>query len=189
MACVPFNQDEELLYSKQAVNCVNEVTMDKHDRSHLDALDLKDPWQFLAVGFGSGLLPKAPGTFGSLAALPFCAALLFCPWWFCIAFIVVFSFFGIIASSRTEKVLGMHDNSAIVVDEFAGMFVTVLFYPSDLYWLLLAFVLFRLFDILKPFPISYLDKHVGGGLGVMIDDLLAGAMACVCSHFVFWCVY
>lgn len=163
--------------------------MDKHDRSHLSALDLKDPWQFLALGFGSGLLPKAPGTYGSIAALPFCAALIYCPWWFCLIFIVFFSIIGTYAASRTEKVLGVHDNSAIVVDEFAGMFVTVLFYPPQVFLCILAFVLFRFFDILKPFPISWCDQKISGGFGVMLDDLIAGIMACAVSHAIFYFVY
>ncbi len=160
--------------------------MDKHDRSPLKALNLADPWQLLAVGFGSGLLPKAPGTFGSLAALPICAVLIYQPLYISLIFILLFTVLGTIASSKTEKVLGMHDNSAIVVDEFAGMFISVLFYPQDYRLCILSFVLFRIFDILKPFPISYVDKHVSGGFGVMVDDLIAGLFALISAQGVFW---
>lgn len=162
--------------------------MDKHDRTPLKALDLHDPWQVLAVGFGSGLLPKAPGTYGSLAALPFCMALVYVPVYWAIAFIVVFTVIGTIAASRTEKVLGMHDNSSIVVDEFAGMFVAVLWYPPCWYWCFLAFALFRVFDILKPFPVSLADKKVSGGFGVMLDDLLAGVYALLCAQTIFFLI-
>ena len=162
------------------------VHMDKHDRQPLQALNLKDPWQVIAVGFGSGLIPKAPGTFGSLAALPICAVLVYLPLWISIVFIAVFTLIGTIAADRTDKVLRMHDNSAIVVDEFAGMFISVLLYPQDYRWCLLAFVLFRIFDILKPFPISYVDRHVSGGFGVMLDDLIAGVFALISAQIIFY---
>lgn len=160
--------------------------MDKHDRSVLKSLNLKDPWQVLAVGFGSGLLPKAPGTYGSLAALPFCMVLVYLPLYISLAFICIFTVIGTIAAAKTEKVLGMHDNSSIVVDEFAGMFVAVLFYPAVWYWCFLAFILFRIFDIFKPFPISFVDKKVNGGFGVMLDDLLAGIYAALAGQFIFF---
>ncbi len=160
--------------------------MDKHDRTPLKSLNLSDPWQLLAVGFGSGLIPKAPGTFGSLAALPICAVLIYQPLYISLIFIAVFTLIGTIACNRAEKVLGMHDNSAIVVDEFAGMFISVLFYPEDYRLCLLAFVLFRIFDILKPFPISYFDRQVKGGFGVMVDDLIAGFFALISAQIVFY---
>lgn len=160
--------------------------MDKHDRTPLKKLNLKNPWQLLAVGFGSGLFPKAPGTCGSLAALPVCAVLVYLPWWVSIIFIVCFTVPATIACAKTEQALGMHDNSCIVVDEFVGMFISVLFYPQDYRWCFLAFVLFRLFDILKPFPVSWADRNLKGALGVMLDDALAAFFALFASQIVFY---
>ena len=118
--------------------------MDKHDRSFLKNVSLKNPWHFIALGFGSGLLPKAPGTYGSLAALPICMLLVFAPWYIALGVIIFTFILGTIASSICEKDLGMHDNSAIVIDEFCGMFISVFLFPSNLYFTFLAFVLFRL---------------------------------------------
>ncbi|NLK84908.1 MAG: phosphatidylglycerophosphatase A [Aeromonadales bacterium] len=162
------------------------MILDKHDRQYLNRVSLKNPWHFLALGFGSGLLPKAPGTYGSLAALPICMILVYLPWYVTMAVILVTFFVGWYASSVTEKAMGMHDNSAIVVDEFVGMFISVLFYPSVYYYTILAFILFRFFDVLKPFPISYADKKVSGGLGVMLDDVLAGIAALATAHAIFY---
>ncbi|MDY6322256.1 MAG: phosphatidylglycerophosphatase A [Succinivibrio sp.] len=156
--------------------------MDKHDRTPLKRLSLADPLQLLAVGFGSGLLPKMPGTYGSLAALPLCAALLYLPLYVTLPFIALFLVLGFIAADRAEKALGMHDNSAIVVDEFAGMFISCLLYPPQWWWCLPAFVLFRIFDILKPFPIGFIDRRLGGGLGVMADDVVAGIYAMIAGR-------
>ena len=159
--------------------------MDKHDRQVLRKVDLKDPLQFIALGFGSGLMPVAPGTAGSLVALPFCMMLVYCSPLLQGMVILLTLLVGTVAASHTEQVMGMHDNSAIVIDEIAGMFVAVACYPQ-IWWLpVLAFALFRLFDILKPFPISYLDRKIQGGLGIMLDDVAAGACACVCAHLLF----
>ena len=159
--------------------------MDKHDRSRLGNLSLKNPWNFLALGFGSGLCPKAPGTCGSLCAIPLCILLIYMPFWASVAVIILTFILGVIASNKAEKALGFHDCSSIVIDEFAGMFISVLFFPKVWYLAFLAFVLFRVFDILKPFPISYLDKRIGGGLGIMVDDIAAGFFACISAHILF----
>lgn len=151
--------------------------MDKHDREPLKRIDLSDPWQLIATGFGTGMLPRMPGTFGSLAALPFCCAFVYAPFAIQLLIILVATVIGTIAASRTEKVLGMHDNSAIVIDEVAGMLVSCLLYPAIWYMPAAAFVLFRFFDILKPWPVGLADRKVGGGFGVMLDDLIAGAWA------------
>ena len=160
--------------------------MDKHDRSFLKNVSLKNPWHFIALGFGSGLLPKAPGTYGSLAALPICMLLVFAPWYIALVVIIFTFILGTIAASICENDLGMHDNSAIVIDEFCGMFNSVFLFPSNIYLTFLAFVLFRFFDVLKPFPINYFDKKIGGGLGVMIDDVFAGLYALAVGHIIIY---
>ena len=143
---------------------------------------LKHPAQLLALGFGSGLAPKAPGTFGTLAAVPFylmfSSALL--EWQL---LIVVASFFaGIYLCNVTATALGVHDHPAIVWDEFVGFWLTMLALPLlsvSLDWLLLllGFIFFRLFDIIKPWPILWVDQKIHGGFGIMFDDVLAGVYA------------
>ncbi|MCR5536131.1 MAG: phosphatidylglycerophosphatase A [Succinivibrio sp.] len=160
--------------------------MDKHDREVLGRLNLRDPLQLIAVGFGSGLMPKAPGTMGSLLALPLCMLLVYADPLLLLGVIVLTFLVGTLASSHTEKVMGMHDNSAIVIDEIVGMFISVAFYPQCWWYTPLAFVLFRIFDILKPFPISYLDRRISGGLGIMLDDVAAGMCACLSAQVIFW---
>lgn len=135
------------------------------------------PAHLLALGFGSGLSPKAPGTFGTLAALPFWFVLasLSQPWqWLVIGLCF---FVGVWLCSVTSKALKTHDHGGIVWDEFVGVWVTLGFVSFGFINLLLGFLLFRFFDILKPWPISWLDKRVHGGWGIMLDDLVAGLFA------------
>lgn len=151
------------------------------------AVVLKDPVLFLAFGFGSGLAPRAPGTFGTLAAVPllWLALLWLGPWTFT-ALTVAISAVGIWLCGAASRKLGVHDHGGIVWDEFAGLFVTALPVVFGLaaslslpVALLLAFAWFRLFDVWKPWPIRLLDARVHGGLGIMLDDLLAGVFAAV----------
>lgn len=155
------------------------------DHRLLRRLNLKNPWHLLAVGLGSGLSPKAPGTCGSFLAMFFCMALLMCPWYVTPIVTVITFFLGLKACNEAEKALGMHDHGGIVIDEFVGMFITILFMPQGQWQLaILAFVLFRIFDISKPFPVSYADRNIGGGLGVMVDDVLAGVYSLIAAHLV-----
>ncbi|REL34915.1 phosphatidylglycerophosphatase A family protein [Thalassotalea euphylliae] len=144
---------------------------------------LSDPVQFLALGFGSGLAPKAPGTFGTLAAIPLylvMALTLSIPSYLVLTLFI--SVVGIAICGSTAKKVGVHDHPAIVWDEIAGFLITMAFVPLTLVNIVLGFALFRLFDIAKPWPISIADKRVHGGLGIMLDDVLAGILACVCLH-------
>ncbi|AYG48421.1 phosphatidylglycerophosphatase A (plasmid) [Pseudomonas sp. Leaf58] len=135
---------------------------------------------FIATGFGSGLLPKAPGTWGSIAALPLGMALLELPTLWMAIVILVATVAGIWVCDQVCKDLGTtEDNQSIVWDEFVGMWLAMLFIPGQhqLAWALLAFVLFRIFDVLKPGPIGYLDRSLKGGWGIMLDDVAAGSSA------------
>jgi len=134
------------------------------------------PLHFLAFGFGSGLSPKAPGTAGTWAAIPLILLAHYpgLPLW--ILFLVTTAV-GIWAADWSSKDLGVHDHSGIVIDEFAGMMLTMIFIPLSWLGLVLGFVLFRIFDIWKPWPIRHIDQKVHGGLGIMLDDLLAGVFA------------
>ena len=135
---------------------------------------LKNPVHLLALGLGSGLSPKAPGTMGSIVALVllWLAGPELVPWHWLIA--LVASFIGIPICAYCSKALGGADHKAIVWDEFAGAWLAVMFVPFDLLWWLAAFVLFRIFDIAKPWPVGLADKRLHGGLGIMLDDILAG---------------
>ncbi len=140
------------------------------------------PWHNLAFGFGSGILPKAPGTWGSLVALAFVPLWQMLPGWGYGALIVASMLFGIWLCGKVAQDLGVHDHEGIVWDEFAGIWITFWLVPAGWYWLLLGFIVFRLLDILKPWPISWVDRQVHGGLGIMLDDILAGFAACGLMH-------
>lgn len=154
----------------------------------LQRLSLRHPIHFLALGFGSGLAPKAPGTFGTLAAIPVFLLLSALPFYGFLLSVLLTSVVGVWICDRAAKDMQVHDHPAIVWDEFAGFFITMLWVPVSWQTVLLGFILFRFFDILKPWPISVLDKKVHGGLGIMLDDILAGIFACLCLHGImrFW---
>ncbi|MEH8017881.1 phosphatidylglycerophosphatase A [Rheinheimera muenzenbergensis] len=133
--------------------------------------------QFLALGFGSGLAPKAPGTCGTLAAVPLVALLLWAGNIYLLLFVLLGSVLGVYICGQTAKDVAVHDHGAIVWDEIIGYGITMLWVPLQWHTLLLGFVLFRLFDIVKPWPISWLDKKVHGGVGIMLDDIVAGIFA------------
>jgi phosphatidylglycerophosphatase A len=139
--------------------------------------DLSRPWQWLAFGFGSGLAPRAPGTAGTLAAVPCYLLLAELPVPLYLAVLVASFALGLWVCGRTAQELGVHDHGGIVWDEFVGFWLTMLAAPPGWGWIVVGFLLFRLFDILKPFPISYFDRHIKGGLGIMLDDALAGSLA------------
>jgi phosphatidylglycerophosphatase A len=138
---------------------------------------LSHPAHFIALGLGSGLAPWAPGTFGTLAALPLFWVLHQSSLSVQILLVIAAFVLGIWACGLTGRHLGQHDSGHIVWDEIAGFLLVLIFTPAGPLWVLYAFALFRLFDIWKPLPISWLDATVKGGLGVMLDDLLAAGYA------------
>ena len=150
--------------------------------------NLKSPAQFLAFGFGSGLSPKAPGTAGTVAAIPLFWLLSHLNLGAYTLAIVVTFVIGVWICGEASKQLGVHDHGGIVWDEFVGFWITMWAVPASLPWMVAGFVLFRLFDIAKPWPIGPLDKKVDGGLGIMIDDVVAGIMACACLHLGLWLI-
>ncbi len=147
------------------------------DRSTLKKAALTDPAGFLAFGLGSGLSPWAPGTAGTLAAVPFAFMLWPLPPLVQILLLSALFVLGVYLCARAATELGVHDHGAIVWDEMVGYWLTVLFVPLTLWGFFLAFVLFRFFDIVKPWPIRLIDRRVGGGFGIMLDDLLAAGYA------------
>ncbi|WP_330148895.1 phosphatidylglycerophosphatase A [Shewanella xiamenensis] len=150
----------------------------------LSRLSLKNPIHFLALGFGSGLAAKAPGTFGTLAAVPLYLLLTQLPlsWYLALTLVCVLA--GIYICDKAAKDMGVHDHGAIVWDEVAGLLITMIAAPAGILWLAVGFVLFRLLDILKPWPIRWLDAKVEGGFGIMIDDVLAGFFALICLQVI-----
>jgi len=138
----------------------------------------RDPEALLVCGLGSGFVPVAPGTWGSLAAVLL--------WWWLLAPLDVVGQLTVIGlvlgvgtwlTARVQRRYGVLDDSAIVVDEFVGQWLALLALPRDLFVVALAFAFFRLFDILKPGPIRVLERRLGGAVGVMADDVLAGILA------------
>ena len=150
----------------------------KHPRPDRKFL-LSHPAHLLAFGFGAGLMPRAPGTWGTLVALPIfalvrmagggtaaviAAALLF----FCV---------GVWASGVAGRALGVSDHGGIVIDEIAAFLLVLACTPATFGWWLIAFLLFRVFDVFKPWPIRWADRTIKGGFGVMFDDVLAAGFA------------
>ncbi len=129
---------------------------------------------FVATGFFIGTVPFAPGTVGSLIGLPVCFLLSRLNLLQSVICILVFILFAIGIASAAEKILKQKDPGQIVIDEIAGLMVTFAGLPFNLKTALAGFIIFRVFDILKPFPIRILERRVGGGTGVVLDDVLAG---------------
>ncbi len=138
---------------------------------------LTDPVLFLAFGFGSGLAKKAPGTMGTLAAIPVYLLFVQADWLIYSMLTVISTIAGIWICGIAANKLAEHDFGGIVWDEVAGFLITMWLVPCTWQTVLAGFVLFRIFDILKPWPIKYLDHHVKGGFGIMIDDVLAAIFA------------
>lgn len=146
-------------------------------KEFLRRVALGTPTGFLAFGFGSGLSPYAPGTMGTLAAIPFAVLLKSLPGaWFWLTLAALF-LAGIYLCDVSSKRLGLHDPGGIVWDEMVAYWLTIAFIPVWWPWWLAAFVLFRAFDILKPWPIRYVENRFGGGLGIMLDDIVAALYA------------
>ncbi len=140
---------------------------------------LSNPVHLLAFGFGSGLSPKAPGTVGTLAAIPFYLILREFSLPVYMAIVAVASLVGIYLCGKTSEDMGVHDHGGIVWDEFCGFWITMLAAPAGWQWIVVGFLLFRLFDIWKPWPIRTIDEKVHGGFGIMLDDLIAGTYALI----------
>ncbi len=157
-------------------------------KPELKRLSWRNPLHWMAVGFGSGLSPWAPGTLGTLAAVPFYLLVMHWPLWAYGSLLVVGSIAGVWICQSATQAIGVEDHGGIVWDEFMGFGITMLAAPSGWGWILTGFLLFRLFDILKPWPIRWFDRQVSGGLGIMLDDIVAGIFAWFClqllAHFV-----
>ncbi|MDH5357845.1 MAG: phosphatidylglycerophosphatase A [Gammaproteobacteria bacterium] len=143
---------------------------------------LKRPACFFGLGFGSGLAPFAPGTFGTLAALPIYWLMKDLTVAIYLTITIVAFIVGIWICQQSADWLGKEDPSAVVWDEIVGYLVTMIAAPTGWQWMLAGFFLFRFFDILKPWPISWADKKLHGGLGIMVDDVIAGLFSLIFIH-------
>jgi phosphatidylglycerophosphatase A len=139
----------------------------------------------LATWGGLGFLPKAPGTFGTLGAIPLLLLLERLPPTRFMLAVVIFIGLAIFISELYQAPLGSHDSQQIVIDEVAGFLVTMMWIPLSVVSLVFGFVLFRALDIFKPYPISVIDRRIKGGLGVVTDDLAAGLVANIVLQFLF----
>ncbi|MET0106781.1 MAG: phosphatidylglycerophosphatase A [Sedimenticola sp.] len=139
--------------------------------------DWTNPVHLLAFGMGSGAAPKAPGTVGTLAAIPIYLGVRHLDSVSYLLLVALMFVIGIWLCGRTSSDLGVHDHGGIVWDEWVGFLLALWLIPPGWVWLLAGFMLFRLFDILKPWPIGWLDRRVSGGFGIMLDDLIAGLFA------------
>ena len=134
---------------------------------------------FLVTGFGIGLLPIAPGTFGSMLGIILFLALahLYLPiFWLCLIILILY-FFSYLAVQSALRIIKRSDPGIIVIDEVLGMMLVMMTIPPDPKWIFLAFILFRMFDILKPWPINQVDSKLKNALGVILDDVLAALYA------------
>lgn len=141
---------------------------------------LRDPVLLCATGFGTGLVPLAPGTAGTLPGLLFAWLLWPLPWGWRVAAVAAVILFGLWLCGAAARRLGVHDHPGIVWDEIAGVMLALQFVPAHWIWLVAGFLLFRLFDVWKPWPIRLADRRLAGGAGIMLDDLLAGLYAGGC---------
>ena len=142
------------------------------------------PANFFAFGFGTGLSRYAPGTLGSVLGIPLYLLLPSQKLLIYLPIVLALFLFGIWCCEVATRHLGVHDHGGIVWDEIVGMLIALIAVPQSALYLILGFLLFRLFDIWKPWPIAWADKHVHGGLGIMLDDVIAGVMACVMMQVV-----
>jgi len=140
---------------------------------------LRNPVHFLAFGFGSGLFAKAPGTAGTLLGILAWMFLVNLSLVTYIIVIVIAALAGIYFCGKTARDLNVHDHSGIVWDEIVGIWLAMILVPVTRGWIFVSFLLFRFFDILKPWPISWIDKNISGGIGIMADDLLAGGFTAI----------
>ena len=143
-----------------------------------------NPMHLLAYGFGSGLSPKAPGTAGTVVGVVIYLLLLPVYHWVYLLITLVLFLIGILICGYSAKKMGVEDPGAVNWDEVVGYLITMAFAPHGLLWIVMGFVLFRFFDILKPWPIRWFDRNIKGGLGIMLDDVAAAIPAGIVLYIV-----
>lgn len=174
---------EAIVISKRFYPKAGETIM---DATKLEDKVFKNPIYFIAFGFGSGLLPFAPGTWGTLAAIPIYLLIKGQSLTVYLILTVLAFLLGIWVCDKVSKELGVHDYGGIVWDEVVGYLLTMTMAPAGVLWIIIGFILFRIFDIWKPQPIRLIDHHVQGGLGIMLDDVLAAIPAWIIMQLLAW---
>ena len=144
------------------------------------------PSHFIAFGFGTGALPIAPGTFGTLIAIPFFLALSLLPLSLYLLAVILIILGSIWLCGRVSKEIGVEDHQGMCLDEIVGYLVTMIHVPPHFIWITAGFILFRIFDIWKPWPIRYADEKIHGGFGMILDDVLAGIYSCIILQIFMW---
>ena len=146
------------------------------------------PTHFIAFGFGSGALPYAPGTFGTLMAIPFYLAFQTLPTSAYFWIVVAITIGSMWLCDRVSKEIGVHDHQGMCLDEIVGYLVTMIHAPHGFLWIVTGFILFRIFDIWKPWPIQLVDDKVHGGIGIILDDVLAGIYSFIIIQILSWII-
>lgn len=148
----------------------------------------QNPWHFIAFGFGSGAMPFAPGTFGTLMAIPFYLAIRYLPNGIYLGVIILIMLGSMWLCNKVEREIGVHDHQGMCLDEIVGFLFAMYAAPHGIKWIFVGFVLFRLFDIWKPQPIRYIDEKVSGGVGAILDDVVAGIYTYIIIHILSWMI-
>jgi len=161
-------------------------TLSVKDRQKLKSKVWRNPLYFLAFGFGAGLMKRAPGTWGTCMGIPIYLLMEQASSLVYLSLLGCFFIFGVGLCQRVSMEIGIDDYPGIVWDEIVGFLVTMFSVPTNMMWVILGFGLFRLFDIIKPQPIRWVDKHCRGGWAIMLDDVLAGIAACLVLHIISW---
>lgn len=146
----------------------------------------KNPWHFIAFGFGTGAIPIAPGTFGTLIAIPLYLYFSTYSHWIYLVFTIAFTIFSIWLCEKVSREIQVHDHQGMCIDEVVGYLVTMYHAPYGWGWIITGVILFRIFDILKPWPIRQIDDHVKGGVGMILDDVVAGIFSCFIIQTLSW---
>jgi len=159
---------------QRGINILSDTSDNRGIPGHL----ILNPIHFLSTGFGAGLSPVAPGTVGTLVAVPLYYFISDLSWQIYLLIVLVGFFTGIYLCQQTADALGVHDHGGIVWDEIIGYWITMSLVPDASWlWMLAGFITFRFFDILKPWPIKQADARLKGGFGIMFDDVLAAVYA------------
>lgn len=168
---------------------MNDSAFQRQHSNKIGMHSLRDPVVCIALGMGSGLSPSAPGTAGTLASIPLFLLIqdLSLTLYATITLVIMIS--GIWICSYTSRKLGVHDHPAIVIDEVAGFLITMFAVPDGWQWVFAGFILFRFFDVVKPWPISWIDKNIHGGFGIMIDDVVAGLVSMLLLQSYWYWIY
>lgn len=167
---------------------MNTFAHKKRNTDQLTEALWRDPWVYLACGFGAGALPLIPGTFGSLVALLLYFVIAHWPLWAYVLACLVVAVVAVLLCRYILASFDVDDPGEACIDEFPGMLVTFIGIPTGhWHYVLLGFILFRFFDMVKPWPVGWLDRNIHGGFGMVLDDVVAGAIACVALHILtFW---